>query len=169
MVDQVPRGKLKFGKKNDFLAGSNSEAIQHIVLKLAVGECLKRCYVRTKFCPNLSGSGIFVLIWHGMTHGLLLQKPYKPHISVFLLPSPLSTPTILSHAVMCTWGDTCCHRNRTPRSKNYVFMTNKLYALGWWVTLHIPHGSQVLCCTISRPFPTPVQITYIHVLVWSVS
>ena len=36
----------------DFLAGSNFEAIQHIMLKLTVGEYLKRDYVRTKFRQN---------------------------------------------------------------------------------------------------------------------
>ena len=36
----------------DFLAGSNAEAIQYITLKLTVGECLKRDYVRTKFRQN---------------------------------------------------------------------------------------------------------------------
>ena len=39
-------------QKIDFLAGSNSEAIQHITLKLTMGECLNRHYVRTKFRPN---------------------------------------------------------------------------------------------------------------------
>ena len=38
--------------KVDFLAGSNYEAIQHITLKLTVGECFKRDYVRTKFRQN---------------------------------------------------------------------------------------------------------------------
>ena len=38
--------------KIDFLAGSNSKVVQHIMLKLTVGECLKRDYVRTKFCQN---------------------------------------------------------------------------------------------------------------------
>ena len=32
---------------------SNSEAIQHIMLKLIVGECLNTHYVMTKFRQNL--------------------------------------------------------------------------------------------------------------------
>ena len=46
------RGISKNLAKIDFLAGSNSEAIQHIMLKLTMGECLKRHYVRTKFHQN---------------------------------------------------------------------------------------------------------------------
>ena len=46
-------GLAEIWLKTDFLAGSNSEAIQHITLKLTVGECLKRDNVRTKFCQNL--------------------------------------------------------------------------------------------------------------------
>ena len=51
----VPSGKPKFGKKLTFkiLAGCNSEAIQHIIVKLTLGECLKRHYVRTK-CVDLT-------------------------------------------------------------------------------------------------------------------
>ena len=66
MVDEVRRSKPKFGTKIDFLAGSNSEAIQHIMLKLTMGECLNRHYVRTKFRPNPRGSGIFCvdLTWN---------------------------------------------------------------------------------------------------------
>ena len=57
-------GKPNLAKKIDFLAGSNSEAIQHITLKLAMGEYLNRHYVRTKFHPNPRGSGFFfVLEW----------------------------------------------------------------------------------------------------------
>ena len=41
------------------MSGSNSEAIQHIKLKLTMGECLNRHYVGTKFHPNLLGSGNF--------------------------------------------------------------------------------------------------------------
>ena len=60
------KSKPNFGKKIDFLAGSNSEAIQHIMLKLTMGECLNRHYVRTKFRPNPRGSGIFCadLTWN---------------------------------------------------------------------------------------------------------
>ena len=44
------------------------------MLKLTVGEWLKRAYVRTKFCQNPWGSCFFfVLIWHEMT--LLLYCP----------------------------------------------------------------------------------------------
>ena len=46
------KGLAEISLKIDFLAGSNSEAIQHIMLKLTVGECLKRDYVRTKFHQN---------------------------------------------------------------------------------------------------------------------
>ena len=47
----VPRRKPNLAKKQ-LLAGSNSEAIQHIMLKLTMDECLNRHYVRTKFRPN---------------------------------------------------------------------------------------------------------------------
>ena len=49
------KGLAEIWLKIDFLAGSNSElseSIQHIMLKLTVGKCLKRDYVRTKFCQN---------------------------------------------------------------------------------------------------------------------
>jgi len=39
--------------KIDFLARSNSEGLQHIMLKLTMGECLKRDSVRTKFRQKL--------------------------------------------------------------------------------------------------------------------
>ena len=50
----------------NWLAGSNSEAIQCIMLKLTMGECLNRRYVRTRFHPNPRGSGIFCvdLTWN---------------------------------------------------------------------------------------------------------
>ena len=47
-----------------FLAGSNSETIQYIMLKLTMSECLNRHYVRT----NPWGSGLFLcvdLMWNG--------------------------------------------------------------------------------------------------------
>ena len=46
------KGLAEIWLKIDFLAGSNSEVIQHIILKLTVGECLKRDYVRTNFRQN---------------------------------------------------------------------------------------------------------------------
>ena len=42
------KGLAEIRLKIDFLAGSNSEVIQHITLKLT-GKCLKRDYVTTKF------------------------------------------------------------------------------------------------------------------------
>ena len=44
--------KYKGVGQNLISAGSNSEAIQHITLKLTTSECLNRHHVRTKFCPN---------------------------------------------------------------------------------------------------------------------
>ena len=62
----MPRGKPKFGQKLTFWPGSNSEAIQHIMLKLTMGECLNRHYVRTKFRPNPRGQVFFCvdLTWN---------------------------------------------------------------------------------------------------------
>ena len=77
--------------KIDFLAGSNYEGIQHIMLKLTVGECLKREYVRTKFRQNPWGSCFFfVLIWHGMTHICLpwmVQILLRGEILIILTPT----------------------------------------------------------------------------------
>ena len=42
-----------------FLAALTLKPYNIIMLKLTMGECLKRCYVRTKFRPNPWGSGIF--------------------------------------------------------------------------------------------------------------
>jgi len=62
------KGLAEIWLKSDFLAGSNSKAMQHITLKLTVGEYLKRDYVSTKFRQNPLGvMFFFVLIWHGMT------------------------------------------------------------------------------------------------------
>ena len=67
------------------MAGSNSEAIQQILLKLTVGECLNRDYVRTKFRQNLWGSCFFfVLIWHGMTPAHHIYIEYCKKSNQFL-------------------------------------------------------------------------------------
>ena len=48
----------------NFLAGSNSEASQHITLKMIMGECLKRHHVRTRFYQNPCGSCSFLFdLW----------------------------------------------------------------------------------------------------------
>ena len=64
-----------------------------------MGECLKRDYVRTKFCQNQWGSCFyFVLIWHGMTH-----------VSMFLRQLCMSISTAWRFNGHMTVSPSCMH------------------------------------------------------------